>query len=175
MSAAREGAGGRHPDAAAFQPARRPVRGVNLLAELEALVAIGAGRFDVGVHHVVNLFRGRSLAALSGVPQAAPFAGREDRRHWVAHVYDEDAYLLARMDGGLALALSGALAAAWPHLPHALRERAEARVEELDDGIGRAWLHAGGAPLWRPQPARTLQSHLVVADEAAPHRVDVAR
>lgn len=163
MASARDGSGAEGARASPTRrPTRRPLRGVNLLAELEALVAIGGGRFDLGVHHVVNIYRDAPLAKLSGSPLPNPFAQRRDRRHWVAHVEDEDAYVLARVDEGPSRALTAVLAVAWPRLSSHYRERALARVMDLDDGMSRAWRQAGGAPYWRPPIPTTLQTHLVV-------------
>lgn len=143
---------------------RRRVRGANLLAELETLVVLGAGRFDVGVHLVANLFRAPGLVARCAEPAPLPFADRIDRRHWAASVYEEDAALLAGAGGGTSLVLSALLAQAWPRLaPY--RERIEARLAELpEDGIARAWKAAGGAPWWSPPAVPTQQTHLVLAD-----------
>lgn len=144
---------------------RRRVRGTNLLAELEALVVVGAGRFDVGVHHVANLFRAPGLVASVQAAADLPFADRADRRHWAATVYEEDAYLLERIGGGTSVVLSALFAHAWPRLaPY--RARIEARLAELpDDGMARAWKAAGGAPWWTPPAVPTLQTHLVLADD----------
>lgn len=163
----------------AWRPAVRSrprvrVRALNLLAELETLVVVGGGRFDVGVHHVANLFRAPGLAARAASPVPLPFADRVDRRHWTAHVYEEDAYLMERIGGGTSLVLGALLAQAWPRLaPY--RERIEARLAELpDDAMARAWKAAGGAPWWTPPAIPTRQTHLVVAEDD-PFHVDVRR
>lgn len=143
---------------------RRRVRGTNLLAELETLVVLGGGRFDVGVHLVANLFRAPELAARGGKPIELPFAERIDRRNWSATVYEEDAYLMERVGGGTSRVLEALLAHAWPRLaPY--RERIDARLAELpDDGLARSWKAAGGAPWWTPPRAPTVQTHLVLQD-----------
>ena len=154
----------RHARAPIGRQARTAVRGVNLLAELEALVVLGSGRFEVGVHHALNVFRGAALAEQSGKPIASPFAQREDRRHWRASIYEEDAYLLARVGSSLSLALSHALGAAWPHVPAPYRERFEQRLAELpEDALARSWRAAGGAPWWEPPASPGVQTHFVDA------------
>ena len=151
------------------------MRGANLLAELEALVVLGAGRFDVGVHHVLNVFRGAPIAEHSGRPVPNPFLDRLDRRHWRARIYEEDAYLLARMASSPSLALSHVIGAAWPHVAAAYRERVTARLAELsDDGMARAWKAAGGAPWWEPPAIDGAQTHFV-APNATQHDWGIGR
>lgn len=155
--------------------ARAPIRGVNLLAELEALVVLGAGRFELGVHHAVNVFRGAPLAEHSGRAIESPFSGREDRRHWSARIYAEDAYLLARLASAPSLALTHVLGAAWPHVAAPYRERFAIRLEELpEDGIARSWKAAGGAPRWEPPRASGEQTHFVDAP-ASHHDLGIGR
>lgn len=155
---------------------RVAVRGLNLLAELEALTILGAGRFEVGVHHTLNVFRAVPIADASGRPVASPFLGREDRRHWRARIYEDDAYLLARMGSHTSLALSHALGVAWPHVPSGYRERFDARLEELpDDAMSQSWRAAGGAPWWEPPATTGEQTHLVLDDPDALHHPGVPR
>lgn len=177
-------AGGRDADAggwarrrAAFSASpRAPIRGLNLLAELEALTVLGAGRFEVGVRHALNVFRGAPIAEGSGDAVASPFAGRQDRRHWRARVYEEDAFLLSRMGSSASLALTHALGVAWPHVPAPYRERVEARLAELpDDAIARSWAAAGGAPWWEPPRVAGEQTHFVLDDPSALHDPGIAR
>lgn len=154
---------------------RTAARGLNLLAELEAFCVLGAGRFDVGVHHALNVFRGAPLAEHAGQPVVSPFQGRIDRRHWRARLYEDDLYLLGRMGSSPSLALTHVLGAAWPHLGATYRERIVARLAELpDDGMARAWKAAGGAPFWEPPTQAGAQTHLVV-DEAGWRDVGVPR
>lgn len=155
---------------------RAPVRGVNLLAELEALTVLGAGRFEVGVRHALNVFRGAPIAEGSGASIASPFAGRQDRRHWRARVYEEDAFLLSRMGSSASLALTHALGIAWPHVPAPYRERVEARLAELpEDAMARSWAAAGGAPWWEPPAVPGEQTHFVLDDAEATHDLGVPR
>ena len=155
--------------------ARAAMRGVNLLAELEALVVLGAGRFEVGVHHALNVFRAAPLAEHSGTPVANPFAERADRRHWRARIYEEDAYLLARMASSPSIALSHVVGATWTHLAAPYRERIARRLEELpEDGMARAWKAAGGAPWWEPPASAGVQTHFVDA-AATQHALGVHR
>lgn len=165
----------RIPASPVARQARALVRGVNLLAELEALVVLGAGRFEVGVHHALNVFRGAPLADHSGKPVANPFAERIDRRHWRARVYEEDAYLLQRLASSPSLALSHVVGATWTHLAAPYRERIAARLAELpEDAMARAWSAAGGAPWWEPPASAGVQTHFV-DPAAAQHDWGVAR
>lgn len=155
---------------------RHVVRGVNLLAELEALTVLGAGRFEVGVNFVLNVFEAVPLAEHSGVAAPTPFAGREDRRHWRARIYERDAYRLARMGSSVALALSHVVGVAWPHVPSGYRERFARRLEELpDDAMARSWKAAGGAPWWEPPRASGEQMHFLLDEPGAFHDVGVPR
>lgn len=166
-------------------PGRRPafearprsaVRGLNLLAELEALTILGVGRFEVGVNHVMNVFRAVPIADASGVPVESPFTGREDRRHWRFRIYEDDAYLLARMGSSTSLALSHALGVAWPHVGTGYRERFAERLASLpDDKLARSWRAAGGAPWWEPPAVTGEQTHLVLDDPDALHHPGVVR
>lgn len=145
----------------------RTERGLNLLAELEALTALGAGRFEVGVHHALNLFRAFPLAERSGAPVEDPFADREDKRHWRLRLYEDDAILLRSIGSPVSIALTHVLAAAWPHMQSGYRERILARLAELpDDAMAKSWKAAGGAPWWEPPRAGGEQTHLVVSDAA---------
>lgn len=136
---------------------------------------LGAGRFEVGVHHALNVFRGAPLAEHAGQPIVTPFAGREDRRHWRARVYEEDSYLLARLASSPSIALSHVLGAAWPHVAAPYRERVAARLADLpEDGMARAWHAAGGAPWWEPPASPGVQTHFVAPD-ATQHDYGVSR
>ena len=170
-------AGGWARRRASFATSPRSVlRGVNLLAELEALTVLGAGRFEVGVRHALNVFRAAPIAEGSGAAVVSPFAGRQDRRHWSARVYEEDAFLLSRMGSSPSLALTHALGVAWPHVAAPYRERVLARLAELpDDGIARSWAAAGGAPWWQPPSVGGEQTHFVLDDTAALHDLGVQR
>lgn len=138
---------------------------MNLLAELEALVVLGAGRFDVGVHHALNVFRGAPIAEHAGRAVPNPFVARIDRRHWRGRIYEEDAFLLNRMASSPSLALSHVIGASWPHLASVYRERIDARLQELpDDAMAAAWKAAGGAPWWEPPAAEGAQTHFVSTD-----------
>lgn len=142
-------------------------RGVNKLAELETLCALGGGSFEVGVHHAANLFREGPLARRSGAEVPDPFADRIDKRQWAARIYEEDAFLLDRMGGGLSLGLTHILGVAWPHVaPY--RDRIAARLDALpDDGLARARMVRGDVPRWTPPPRRGAQEHFVVVREDA--------
>jgi len=154
----------------------RAARGVNLLAELEALTVLGAGRFEVGVHHALGVFRGVPLADHNGAPVESPFAGRRDARHWRLKIYEDDAYLLGRMGSSVAVALTHVLGVAWPHVHSIYRARFDARLAELpDDALAASWKAAGGAPWWEPAPASGEQTHFVVSDVDAFHDAGVHR
>lgn len=154
----------------------RTERGVNLLAELEALAVLGGGRFEVGVHHALNVFRGFPLAEHHGAPVAHPFADRCDKRHWRLRIYEDDAILLRSIASPVSIGLTHVLAAAWPHVHSAYRERILARLAELpDDAMARSWKAAGGAPWWEPPAAGGEQTHFVVTDEGSIHDAGVLR
>ncbi|HUR68662.1 MAG TPA: hypothetical protein VM370_05395 [Candidatus Thermoplasmatota archaeon] len=160
-------------------PVRRrpklPLRGINGIAELEAICVLGGGKFEVGIHHAMNIFRGLPLASVSGTAIPEIFDGRTDKRLWARAVYEEDAYTLQRMSGGTSAALTLALSAAWPHVAAPYRERALARIAELpDDGLSRAWETVGGARWWAPPTTGTEQLHFVEASDIATHSLGIA-
>lgn len=150
-------------------------RGVNRLAELEALVVLGGGRFEVGVNYVVNLFEAVPLAGESGRRVPSPFAQREDVRQWVVRIYEQDDYRLRRMGSGVSVALSHLIGVAWDHVPSAYRERVDARLAQLpDDALARAWRARGEVPYWEPPAPSGDQTHFV-DDAATTHLLGVRR
>lgn len=146
---------------------RERCRGFNALAELEALCVLGAGSFEVGVHHAANLFRQLPLAARSGMPHPDPFADRQDRRHWSWPLYARDAFLLKQLGGSASTGLTLLVGAALPRVAPGYRERIARRLEELpDDGLARAWAVRGQPRRWTPpRPRRGEQVHFVEAGD----------
>ena len=149
--------------------ARERCRGFNALAELEALCVLGGGAFELGVHHVANLFRRLPLAERSGERHEDPFAERLDRRHWSWPLYEEDAYLLRQLGGSPATGLTLLVSAAWPRIGASYHERIARRLDELpDDELARAWSVRGQPRRWAPPRLAGEQVHFVVVDESAP-------
>jgi len=157
------------PLVAPLRKARIRCRGLNALAELEALCVLGGGSFELGVHHAANLFRRLPLAERSGQAFEAPFGEREDRRHWAWPLYEEDAYLLRHLAPSATTGLSLLLAAAWPHVGASYRERIDARLTDLpDDALARAWSVRAQPRRWAPPRTRGEQTHFVILERPAP-------
>lgn len=151
-------------------------RGVNRLAELEALVILGGGRFEVGVRFIANVFEDVPLAEQSGRAVPNPFAGREDVRQWVVRIYEDDDFRLRRMGSSVSVALSHLLGVAWDHVPSTYRERVAARLAQLpDDAMARAWRARGEVPYWEPPAASGVQTHFVEDLPHSPRHLDVPR
>lgn len=114
-------------------PALRLTRAVNNAAELELLVMLGDGAFELGVHYVCNLWRERRLHEVRDGYPGPLGMGVFPERVWVEAVFEEDARLIDRVEGGFGPALSVILWAALERAPADVQRRAAERAHELRD------------------------------------------
>lgn len=152
---------------------REPCRGQNALAELEALVVIGGGSFDVGVHHVTNILRRVPIVQELQDYEGHLFDDKKDRRSWATPLYAGDISTLRNLGAGVSSGLSTALTLAWRHIPSAYHERIDERLAELpDDDLARPWRVRGQARWWSPPKPPGIQSHFVEADDTRDDTAD---
>lgn len=140
----------------------RVVRGENTLGELEAIVGIGRGRFEDGVHVLARIHGGRaSLLPFQGA-HADPFPEASEKARWAVGIYAEDAQAMGGLRGGVSDKLSYLLSTGWRHLPEGARARARERVAVLTTGFGPAWAASGRARWWSPPSSPRGQSDVRV-------------
>lgn len=136
--------------------------GHNALVELEAIVVVGDGYFEIGVRTLLSIFARQSLVKSLGNYPGHLFGDLQDKRHWCEAVYTEDAAALRAIPGGPSTGLSTILTLAWSHLTENQRGRAARRMDELPlDEMAAARRAAKIDSRWTP-PSRPLrQIHLV--------------
>lgn len=152
-------------------------RGENALAELETLVIVGGGSFQVGVNHVVSLLNRVPLVRTLQAYEGHLFDEWLDRRGWALPLYERDARILKELGRSVGVGLSTALTIALPHVAPAYDEPIQARLKEIlaEEEEAKAWRAKGILRRWSPPPSTLQQVHFVNEDEDPALDVGIGR
>lgn len=146
------------------QPALARARGENAYAELETLVILGGGSFEVGVRHVTRLLNRVSLPSALASYKEPFFAEWVDRRSWSASLYASDLALLRGFGTSIGVSLSMALTVAMPHVAPGYEEPLQRRLKEILDE--EDWRARGVLRRWTPPRPRGRQVHFPHEEES---------